>query len=223
MNVQDVLDTLQSKGKASTARTYVRHGVQDQTYGVTYGELGKLQKKLKANHALAQQLWRTKVHDARVLATKIADPAQTDAKLLQRWVKDIKDHVLSGAFATLTAKINGAETLALEWIDSRRELTASTGWAVIAELAQTGTLKITTAKRLIVRIKKDIHDSKNRVRHTMNGALIAIGGSMPSLTDAALKAARAVGRVDVDHGETSCKTPDAAAYIGKMVARRKPS
>ncbi len=219
MDVQDVLSTLQSKGKATTAKTYLRHGVKDETYGVSHGELGKLQKKLKQDHRLAQRLWRTKIHDARILATKIADPTLADDKLIQRWVKDVKDHVLSGAVATFVAQSSLAESAALEWIDSPREFTASTGWAVIAELATKSALKVTLSKRLITRIKREIHESQNRVRHTMNGALIAIGGSMPDLFEPAFKAARAIGRVDVDHGDTSCKTPDAVTYISKMIAR----
>ena len=55
----------------------------------------------------------------------------------------------------------------------------------------------------------------------MNNALIAIGGSMPALTDAARASARAIGKVVVDHGDTSCETPDAATYIDKTVARTK--
>jgi len=53
----------------------------------------------------------------------------------------------------------------------------------------------------------------------MNNALIAIGGSIKSLREPALKVAKAVGKVEVDHGKTGCKTPDAARYIEKMVDR----
>lgn len=53
----------------------------------------------------------------------------------------------------------------------------------------------------------------------MSNALIAIGGSMPELQARALEIAAAIGAVEVDHGETGCKTPDAAAYIERMVAR----
>jgi len=31
--------------------------------------------------------------------------------------------------------------------------------------------------------------------------------------------AKAIGTVEVDHGDTSCKTPDATAYIEKMAVR----
>ena len=37
----------------------------------------------------------------------------------------------------------------------------------------------------------------------------------------ATAAAKRIGKVDVDHGETGCKTPDAAPYIAKAAAHRK--
>ena len=59
----------------------------------------------------------------------------------------------------------------------------------------------------------------------MNGALIAIGIRNPVLQAKALAVAAQIGKVDVDHGQTSCKTPDAGAYILKTVQHRekKPS
>ena len=55
----------------------------------------------------------------------------------------------------------------------------------------------------------------------MNQAVISIGVRNETLQEKALAAARAIGKVKVDHGETSCKTPDAAAYIKKTIEHRK--
>jgi hypothetical protein len=54
----------------------------------------------------------------------------------------------------------------------------------------------------------------------MNMALCAIGGYRPALRGRALEVARALGKVEVDHGETGCKTPDATSYIARMVAHQ---
>jgi hypothetical protein len=55
----------------------------------------------------------------------------------------------------------------------------------------------------------------------MNMALIAIGVRSAGLRKLALAAAKRIGKVEVDHGDTSCKTPDAAAYIAKTVDHRR--
>ena len=52
----------------------------------------------------------------------------------------------------------------------------------------------------------------------MNNALINVGVRNSKLQKKAIAAARRIGEVDVDHGETGCKTPDAVAYIKKTVA-----
>jgi len=70
-------------------------------------------------------------------------------------------------------------------------------------------------------IEKHIHSSPNRVKHSMNAALIAIGSRGGDLTKEALAAAKRIGKVEVDHGDTSCKTPDATPYIKKMLERKR--
>jgi hypothetical protein len=72
---------------------------------------------------------------------------------------------------------------------------------------------------LLEEIRRGIARASNYARHAMNGALIAVGGTRPALRAAALRVANAIGKVEVDHGETSCVTPDAAGYIAKMAAR----
>ena len=55
----------------------------------------------------------------------------------------------------------------------------------------------------------------------MNNALINIGVRNSALEKKAVAAAKRIGKVVVDHGETGCKTPDAASYIAKTLAHRR--
>ena len=50
--------------------------------------------------------------------------------------------------------------------------------------------------------------------------LIAIGIYKPQLQKTAIAASRRIGKVEVDHGETSCKTPAAEPYILKAAKRK---
>jgi hypothetical protein len=49
-------------------------------------------------------------------------------------------------------------------------------------------------------------------------AVITIGCRNAALRKAATAAAKRIGKVDIDHGDTACKTPDAAGYIDKSWA-----
>ena len=72
----------------------------------------------------------------------------------------------------------------------------------------------------IERIEREIQGERNRVRHAMNGALIAIGLRSEALRARAVAASRRIGTVVVDHGETGCKTPNAEDYIARALAHK---
>ena len=65
------------------------------------------------------------------------------------------------------------------------------------------------------------HAKQNRARHAMKGALRAIGLRDERLADLAEEAAARTGKVEVDHGETNRKTPDALPYIERGWARKR--
>lgn len=77
------------------------------------------------------------------------------------------------------------------------------------------------AKKILATIEQQLQRSPNWVRYAMNSALIAIGVFKPALRAEATEAAQRIGKVEVDHGATNCKTPDAAAYIAKAAQRKR--
>ena len=220
MNCASAMKTLKAEGKEITAKIYARHGVTQPCYGVSYAVLKKLTKDIGRDQDLADQLWTSGIHDARVLATMVADPEKITRKTIQSWLKDSDNYVLNDGIAGVAARMTAGELLAQQWVKSPREWRSAAGWNVYSLLSLEGRLSEKSATGLLTHIVVHIHDAPNRTRHSMNGALISIGGSMESLQKNALAAAKKIGRVEVDHGETSCKTPDAAGYIKKMKDRK---
>src|SRR4051812_33357782 len=80
-----VLEELRALGSEQTGKTYARHGVTSEQFGVSYANLHALRKRITIDHDLARELWASGVHDARILATMIADPQQADAALINDW------------------------------------------------------------------------------------------------------------------------------------------
>ena len=74
----EILAELESLGSEQARKTYRRHGVGENQFGVSYSALGKLKKRIKTDHELALKLWESGNHDARILATMIADPQQAE-------------------------------------------------------------------------------------------------------------------------------------------------
>jgi 3-methyladenine DNA glycosylase AlkD len=197
--------------------------VKDDVLGVGYAALGAIVKRAGVDHDLALSHWSTGVHEARVVGTKVADPARLTRAAVERWLKEARDYVTTDALSGLAARADEALSWARLWIGSRQELTSAGGWNVIGLLAREGRLPAPVARALLERIERGIRHAPNRTRHSMNGALISIGGSLPELTAAALATARRTSPVVVDHGQTGCRTPDACAYIKKMRARKVPA
>ncbi len=222
MDAETLLRELESRGSAQTRKTYGRHGVRGPMFGVSYKDLDILAKRLKTNHLLALELWKTENHDARILATMIADPAALKAGELNRWMKDVEDHVVGDAVGGVIARSRHGKSKADKWREAKGELLSYVGWSITARLAMNDAeLEDEYFKPLVEQIEKRIHAAPNRTRYGMNGALIAIGVRSAALRKLALAAARRIGKVEVDHGDTACKTPDAAAYIKKTLAHRK--
>lgn len=225
MTAPELLARLEALGSAATRKTYARHGVRGAMYGVSYANLDTLKKQIKVDQALAESLWDSGNHDARVLATMIADPEAMPGSKIHAWAKELDNYVLTDALAKLAAASPYARRLMETWMESKSEWVASAGWTVAAVLA--GDPKVPRGvdfADLLTRIESGIRTAKNRVRHSMNNALIAIGLRDDRLREAALAVARRLGPIEVDHGDTDCKTPDAAASIAKAAGRRaKPA
>lgn len=212
----EILAELESLGTEQTRKTYRRHGVGDNQFGVLTSALDKLKKRIKTDHALALDLWNSGNHDARILATMIADPQQADSATLDRWVSDLENYVLTDAVAAYTSKTSIAREKAEQWIENEGEWIATAGWNVLADLAIADkTLPDSYFLPYLTRIARDLHGSKNRVRYAMNNVVIAIGVRSDALEPQAIAATQQIGKVIVDHGQTNCKTPDAIPYMQK--------
>ena len=221
MILNSALRELKRRGTAQNRKAYRRHGVGENMYGVSFADLRLLAKQIKTDQDLAVQLWATGNHDAQVLATLIADPAQFDAKTLDAWSKDLGNYVITDQFAGLAARTAYWRKKAEKWHTARGEWVARAGWNLLGQLAlHESALPDRYFEAYLVEIETGIHQQKNRVREAMNQALIAIGARSAALQEKALRAARTIGPVEIDHGETNCKTPDAAEYILRTVAHR---
>lgn len=216
--LDEVMKALEAAGSEQTRKTYRRHGAVEPMFGVSFATLKVLVKRIGVDHELALALWDTGNHDARTLAVKLADPAQMKPAQLDRWANATR--MWGGYTAMLAAESAHGAAKAKEWLASKKETLRASAWQVIGFLA---TLDETSGddefEEHLERIERSIHTAPNSERNPMYTALISIGGRSPALRKAALAAAKRIGKVEIDHGDTACETPDAAAYIQKMWAR----
>lgn len=222
MDFAAAMKALERAGTPQNRKVFPRHGAREPMFGVPYADLERLAKSVGRDSALAEALWRTGVHDARVLSSMVDDPAAVSATRLEARVRDVDRPVAMALATCLVAASPHAVALASSWSRDAAEGVAATGWTVVSAIAMRDrTLPEAWFEERLRAIEHGIRGAPNRVKEAMNGALCAIGGRSDALEKAALAATKRIGRVEVDHGDTDCKTPDAATYIPKVRAHAR--
>jgi 3-methyladenine DNA glycosylase AlkD len=222
MTLAEVMRELESIGTEQNRKIYRRHGFGANQFGVSFSNLNKVAKTIKKDNVLASELWETGNGDARNLATLIVDPKTIPAKTLNGWITSITCYVHADLLgAKVVAKHPDAEKIMARCMKSKQDFVQQVGWDIAAVIAMNGQMSDDQADGLLETIEKSIAEAPNRARHAMNGAIIAIGLRGPAFKKKAIATARRIGRVEVDHGETGCVTPDAESYIRRASARKK--
>ncbi len=224
--LNDIMSSLKKAGSVQTQNIYAKHGAPNGMFGVKVADMKKIAKTIKGDHEMGLKLFATGNPDAMYLASMVADGSRMKKSELNKWARDACWYMVSEyAVPEVAVAHRDAVGLANKWIAAKKEHIASCGWATYAKLLGSKTaaqeLNIDEISKHIDDIESKIHDCPNRVRYTMNGFVIAAGGYLPKLTKKATAAARRIGKVHVEMGETSCKVPFAPDYIAKMHRRKK--
>jgi 3-methyladenine DNA glycosylase AlkD len=223
MTVNEIMAELQSHGNENIKKILLKHGVKEPFFGVKVEYLKPIQKRIKMDYQLAKDLYATGNADAMYLAGLIADDEKMTRADLQTWVEQsVSNNISEYTVPWVATGSKSGYELAIEWIDSPEEHIAAAGWSTLSNwvsLKPDSELDISSLQKLLLRVTQTIHSAKNRVRHTMNSFVIAVGSYVPVLTDEAIATAKKIGAVTVDMNGTACKVPDAAEYIMKVKDR----
>lgn len=222
MTLHDVMAELAARGNEKIKVILQRHGATEKMFGVKVGDMKPIARKLKGRQDLALELYATGNGDAQYLAGMVADGAAMTKRQVDQWARTASWRMVAGTTVPWIA-VEQADGFALaqKWIDAKAELVAVAGWATLAgwvTVRPDAELDVKALRALLARVVKTIHGERNRVRQQMNLFVIALGTYAAPLADAAVAAARKIGPVEVDVGESDCQIPDAEAYI--MKARR---
>jgi 3-methyladenine DNA glycosylase AlkD len=190
--VAAILKALKAAGTEKKRASAIRVGIpMDKAFGVPVGAVRAIGKPLKGQHALAGPLWATGVHEARLLATLVADPEQISRSEIERWLDDVVswdlcDH-LCGNLASRRAD---TADLIRRWINSPKLYVKRAAFALIAELAVHGKdLDDDLFAELAGLVVAHSDDARPHVRQAASWALRSIGKRDTVNHDRALTAA----------------------------------
>jgi 3-methyladenine DNA glycosylase AlkD len=219
MTLHETMKLLEAKGSEQTRKTFQRHGAPETMFGVKVGDLKPIAKCIRGDQKLALELYATGNSDAMYLAGLVADGSKMKKTELDRWAREATWQMISGSTVPwVAAEHPEAIEIALQWIDASKENIAVAGWGTlccVVSVCADETLPNQQMDRLIARVVKTIHSAPNCVRYAMNNFIICCGTYMAPLAEKALAAAKKIGHVEVDMGQTACQVPEAVSYILK--------
>jgi 3-methyladenine DNA glycosylase AlkD len=194
-NYKEILNKLRSLSNPEAVAGMARFGINPKnTYGVSIPVLRKMAKQIGKNHLLAQQLWVSGVHEARILAGIIDDPEMVTERQMESWVKDFDSwDVCDQVCSNLFDQTRFAHKKAIEWSKGDEEFVKRAGFVLMAALAVHDKEKSDREfEKFFFLIKKEAMDERNFVKKAVNWALRQIGKRSAYLNRVAIKTAQMI-------------------------------
>jgi 3-methyladenine DNA glycosylase AlkD len=199
MTVTELIDQLKQKADAKHHAGMMRFGISnDKALGVKIPEVRKLAKMIKKDHALAQQLWDTDIHEARILASMIDDPKLVTQQQIDAWTKDFKtwdicDQVCGNLFDRTPYAIDKA----IEFSQHEEEFIKRAGFVLMAEYSMHNKK---ASDEVFINffpiIEREACDDRNFVKKAVNWALRQIGKRNKTLLPLAIECAELILQQD---------------------------
>ncbi len=195
MNVKEVIARLGSISDRTRLEGMSRYGIKvDDAFGVSMPEMRALARSIGKDHHLAMGLWRSGIHEARIMASLLADPKLLTEEQVEEMVRDLDSwDVCDQCCSNLFSRSPMAVRKALEWSGRQEEFQKRAGFANMAALAVHGKkLENEEFAPLLEAVVKESSDDRNYVRKAVNWALRQIGKRDLYLNGKAIEAAERI-------------------------------
>jgi len=199
MEFEEVVKRLKREANPENVAGMARFGINPEgTLGICAPDLMRLAKKIGKDHALAQKVWSTGIHEARILAAMMDEPSKVTEKQMEKWVDDFDSwDVCDQVCMRLFDKTPFAYDKVEEWSGREEEFVKRAGFALMASLA-VHDKKADDARfeKMLSIIARESTDDRNYVRKAVNWALRQIGKRNKRLNTKAIKTAEKIQKMD---------------------------
>jgi 3-methyladenine DNA glycosylase AlkD len=195
----EILDRLKALSNPKAVEGMARFGINpENTYGVSIPNLRQIAKELGTDHHLAQELWSSGIHEAKILASMIDDPEEVIEVQMERWVKDFDSwDICDQCCSNLFDKTDLAYQKAVEWSARDEEFVKRAGFVLMATLAVHDKKAEDRAfLQFLPLIKRESTDARNLVKKAVNWALRQIGKRNIVLNIKAIETAKAIRELE---------------------------
>jgi len=153
-----------------------------------------LAKKIGRNHKLAHELWKSGNHEARILATLIAESDKVTSAFMENWAHNFDSWgVVDSACCYLFALTDLASDQAFAWSRRREEFVKRAAFSFVAYLSyKDKNAPDARFRKFLKVIEREAWDDRKFVRKAVNWALRNIGKRNANLNAAAIETAERI-------------------------------
>lgn len=199
MQYEEIIRQLKSMGDPESVKGMARYGINPKNnLGISIYKLRPLAKDIGKDHELALRLWESAIHDARLLAVFIEDPAKVTSNQMDSWAQDFDSwDVCDQACTSLFDVTPHAWKKVFEWAERDEEFVRRAAFSIIAGLA-VHDKKSDDGKfeNFFPIIKRKSTDDRNYVKKAVNWALRNIGKRNIYLNEKAIETAKEIQKID---------------------------
>jgi len=195
---RDILTHLKSQANPANVAGMARYGINKRnTLGISIYTLRDMAKTIPKNHNLALELWESGIHEARILASFIDEPAKVTNEQLERWVADFDSWDIGDQVSALIAQTPYVIQKIHRWSSRDEEFVKRAAFSLIAEISVYHK-KMADAEfeQFFPLIVKASTDDRNFVKKAVNWALRNIGKRNQALNKRAIEVAKEIQKID---------------------------
>jgi len=199
MKVKEIVKKLKKMGSKKDKEGMARFGIETKdAFGVSIYKLRPLAKDIGKDHKLAQELWKTGIHEARLLAAHIDDPELVTKKQMDKWARDFDSwDIVDITCGHLFDRTEFAYLKAFEWSKRKEEFVKRSGFALMATLSvHDKEASDKEFEKFFPVIKREATDERNFVKKAVNWALRQIGKRNLALNKKAIKVGKEIRKID---------------------------
>ncbi len=193
--LETILHEMRRLGNPAASEGMARFGIHaTNVIGLSVPQIRSIARRVGRDQTLAEQLWATDIHDARILASLVGDPQKITRTTMDRWVREFASwDVCDACCCNLFDRTPYAWQKIRKWAANDGEFVRRAAFATLAAIA---VHEKTAGDQLFLGalplIEEYAFDDRNFVRKGVNWALRNIGKRNGFLCQAAIACAERI-------------------------------
>ncbi len=221
MTVKQAVDELKKCADPKQKEYHQKNGAGKDVIGVKMGDVRIVAKKIKTDHALAKELWKTGVLEARLLTALVCKPKEFTTAELDKMVREVEYPWLADWVNNYIVKQHPAkEELRVKWMKDKDPGAARAGWSLTTERVVKSPDGL-DLDGLLDRIEKEMGKAPEMSKWTMNFCLGEIAMNHKKLRPRAVKIGEKIGAYKDWPVSKGCIPPYVPVWVSEMAKREK--